>query len=182
MLCESKWHFPSCSTVATLPPLMPVLIINFTTQKYLRISSWKEFQVMGRAEFSGPARRWLHCTRGLILSGLFGDRIEIPKGKMLNLLTDNKPVILLPSVNRKTNYTSMNCHQTLIVSLLGSAIYTLIPKTLRFPQLTGRSFIYRRPPSLHLAKLEVCEGDFWVLVPVNISLSLSLSLSTCKYI
>lgn len=125
---------------------------------------------MGRAEFSGLARRWLLCTRGLILSGLFGDRIEIPKGNMLNLLTDNKPVILLLSVNRKTNYTSVNCLQTVIVSLLGSAIYTPIPKTLHFPQLTGRLFIYRRPPFLHLAKLEVCERDFRVLV-LLISLS-----------
>lgn len=38
------------------------------------------------------ARRWLLYTRGLILSALFRDRIEIPDGNMLNLLTDNKPL------------------------------------------------------------------------------------------
>lgn len=48
--------------------------------------------VYGESTLSVRARRWLLYTIGLILSALFGDGIEIPKGNTLNLLTDNKPL------------------------------------------------------------------------------------------
>lgn len=90
---QPSWHFPCCLKVTTLPQLISLLITNFTTPKYDSISSWKSVQFIGRVNWVA-----LLYTRGLILSTLFRDRIEIPKGNMLNLLTDNKPVILLQSV------------------------------------------------------------------------------------
>lgn len=48
--------------------------------------------IYGESKFSVLARRQLLRTGGLILSALFRDRIEIPRGNMLNLLQDNKPL------------------------------------------------------------------------------------------
>lgn len=95
------------STVVTLPLLLksdhtPSTYIPSNNKLHNPKIRQHQFMEVGsvywESKLSGPARGELLYTRGLILSTLFRDQIEIPKGNMLNLLTDNKPVILLQSV------------------------------------------------------------------------------------
>lgn len=77
-------HFPVDFKMTQLTPLNKYL----KKTKYRRISSLRQVQRVGRE--SVLARRLL--LQGVILSALFRGRIEIPKGNMINLLPDNKPL------------------------------------------------------------------------------------------
>lgn len=86
----SRWfHFPSCFK---MPPPTPVLTLLIKTHDPVntRWAIHRNKFVVFREWAECPCKKVEPCTRDLILSALFKDRIEIPKANVLKLLTGYK--------------------------------------------------------------------------------------------